>query len=142
MEAPDRPVPFISRVRLKNYKSIANCDVSLGPLTILIGPNGTGKSNFLDALAFLARAVATSPYEAIEERGGLGEILRRVPEPTNSFSVDIEAAVPSGPKPEQWAAGAVSAGAHRRGRRADRAGRRTMGCGWDRTSARRGPGSG
>jgi hypothetical protein len=25
----DRPVPFISRVRLKNYKSIAACDVRL-----------------------------------------------------------------------------------------------------------------
>src|SRR5579862_894804 len=48
--------PFISRVRLKNYKSIADCDVALGPLTILIGPNASGKSNFLDALAFLARA--------------------------------------------------------------------------------------
>jgi AAA15 family ATPase/GTPase len=46
--------PFISRVRLKNYTSIAECDVRLGPLTILIGPNRTGKSNFLDALAFLA----------------------------------------------------------------------------------------
>jgi predicted ATPase len=90
MEGPERPVPFISRVRLKNYKSIASCDVRLGPLTILIGPNGTGKSNFLDALAFLARALRTTPSEAIEERGGLSDILRRVPEHTDSFSMAIE----------------------------------------------------
>jgi AAA15 family ATPase/GTPase len=51
----ERRDPFISRVRLKNYKSIAACDVRLGPFTVLIGPNGSGKSNFLDALAFLAR---------------------------------------------------------------------------------------
>jgi predicted ATPase len=57
-------VPFISRLRLKNYKSIAQCDVRLGPLTILVGPNGSGKSNFLDALEFLCRAVATSPNSA------------------------------------------------------------------------------
>lgn len=63
--AVTRPVPFISRVRLKNYKSIAECDVRLGPLTILVGPNGSGKSNFLDALAFLSRAVATTPAEAV-----------------------------------------------------------------------------
>lgn len=94
MEAPDRPVPFISRVRLNNYKSIAECDVRLGPLTILIGPNGTGKSNFLDALAFLTRAVATTPYEAIEERGGLREVLRRVPEPTDKLQIAIEFSVP------------------------------------------------
>jgi predicted ATPase len=96
MEGPNRPLPFISRVRLKNYKSIAECDVRLGPLTILIGPNGTGKSNFLDALAFLARAVATTPYEAIEERGGLREVLRRVPEPTDKLQIAIEFSVPEG----------------------------------------------
>lgn len=99
-----RPVPFISRVRLRNYKSIAECDVRLGPLTILVGPNGSGKSNFLDALAFLARAVATTPQEAIEERGGLAEILRRVPTPTSSFSLYIEFNLADGPdgRPEQW----------------------------------------
>jgi AAA15 family ATPase/GTPase len=51
----ERPAPFISRVRLKNFKSIAECDVRLGPLTMLIGPNGSGKSNFLQALALLGR---------------------------------------------------------------------------------------
>jgi predicted ATPase len=89
---PDRAgVPFISRVRLKNYKSIAECDVRLGPLTILVGPNGSGKSNFLDALAFLARAVQTTPTEAIEERGGMGEILRRVPDDAQELRIEVEA---------------------------------------------------
>jgi predicted ATPase len=103
---PDAPpVPFISRVRIKNYKSIASCDVRLGPLTILVGPNGSGKSNFLDALAFMARALATTPEEAIDERGGLGEILRRVPHQADSFTLGIEATVPWWPaKPELVAA--------------------------------------
>lgn len=99
----ERPVPFISRVRLKNYKSIAECDVHLGPLTVLIGPNGSGKSNFLQALGLLGRAVNTTPYEAITELGGLAEIVRRAPEPAESFSIDVEATVPWGPKPGQWA---------------------------------------
>jgi predicted ATPase len=91
-----RPVPFISRVRLKNYKSIAECDVSLGPLTILVGPNGSGKSNFLDALAFMGRALATTPQEAVNERGGIGEILRRVPEPADFFGISVDVMVPWG----------------------------------------------
>jgi predicted ATPase len=96
--APVPPgVPFISRVRLKNYKSIAECDVRLDPLTILVGPNGSGKSNFLDALAFLSRSVATTPGEAIEERGGLSEILRRIPKQTDSFSIGIDAGISWGP---------------------------------------------
>jgi predicted ATPase len=86
--------PFISRVRLKNYKSIAECDVRLGRLTILVGPNGSGKSNFLDALDFLSRAITTTPAEALEERGGLGEILRQVPERAHSFSIDVDVALP------------------------------------------------
>jgi predicted ATPase len=97
----DRPVPFISRVRLRNYKSIAECDVELGPLTILVGPNGSGKSNFLDALAFLGRAIATTPYEAINERGGLTEILRRSPRPADSFSIAIEFTVGWGSRPAE-----------------------------------------
>jgi predicted ATPase len=101
----ERREPFISRVRLKNYKSIARCDVRLGPLTVLIGPNGSGKSNFLDALAFLARAVETTPNQAIEERGGLNAILRTVPAPTDTFSVEVEVAVPWAEGPERWAHG-------------------------------------
>jgi len=44
-----RPSPCAHR----GYKSIAFCDVALEALTILVGRNATGKSNFLDALAFL-----------------------------------------------------------------------------------------
>ena len=50
----------ITRVALRNYKSIAACDVSLAPLTVLVGPNGAGKSNFLDALRFTAQALRFS----------------------------------------------------------------------------------
>lgn len=99
------PVPFISRVRLKNYKSIARCDVRLGPLTVLIGPNGAGKSNFLDALRFVADAVGTSPDQAIAVRGGLGGILRRSRTMSDSFSIDLEVTIPWGPSPDQWAKG-------------------------------------
>jgi predicted ATPase len=100
-----KPIPWINRVRLTDYKSIASCDVSLGPLTVLIGPNGTGKSNFLDALSFVSDALTTTPAQAIEARGGLSEILRRVPESTDSFRIDLEVTVPWGASPEQWAHG-------------------------------------
>lgn len=83
--------PFITRLRLENYKSIRSCDVALGPLTILVGPNGSGKSNVLDALAFLAEALAGTPAQAIERRGGLREILHRDPEPAGPMSIEVEA---------------------------------------------------
>jgi hypothetical protein len=35
---------FLNRVALRYYKSIAKCDVTLGPLTYLVGPNGLWQS--------------------------------------------------------------------------------------------------
>ena len=95
-----RPVPFISRVRLKNFKSIAACDVRLSPFTVLVGPNASGKSNFLAGLSFMARAVETSPYQAVVDFGGLERIVRWS---AGSFSVGVEASVPWGTNPDQWA---------------------------------------
>ncbi len=100
-----RSVPWVDRVRVSNYKSIAACDVTLGPLTVLLGPNGAGKSNFFDALAFVAEAVEATPSHAIDERGGLSEVLRRVPEPTDSLSITLDVTVRWGREPEQWARG-------------------------------------
>jgi predicted ATPase len=54
MAGPNR----ISRVILRNYKSIRQCDVSLGSITFLVGPNGAGKSNFVEALRFLCELSA------------------------------------------------------------------------------------
>lgn len=46
----DRGDKFIREVRLKNYKSIATCHLFPGRLNIFVGRNGSGKSNFLDAI--------------------------------------------------------------------------------------------
>jgi AAA ATPase domain len=71
--------PFLRRVRIRGYKSIAFCDVSLQPLTILVGRNGAGKSNFLDALAFLRDVMKVGVGEAvrIKPRGGWPSLVCR-----------------------------------------------------------------
>ena len=87
---------FITRVVLKNYKSIAACDVRLGPLTFLVGRNGSGKSNFLDALRFVADALNTSLDHAIRDRGGINNVCRRSCGHPNHFSIRLEFALPEG----------------------------------------------
>ncbi len=72
-----RDSTFLRRVVLQNYKSIAGCDVQLGPLTFLVGPNGAGKSNFLDALRFVADALRTSLNHALRDRGGINDVRRQ-----------------------------------------------------------------
>lgn len=81
---------FLQRVKLKNYKSIAGCDVRLGPLTFLVGPNGSGKSNFLDALHFIRDALVSSLDNALNERGGLNEVRRRSSGHPNHFGLRLE----------------------------------------------------
>jgi predicted ATPase len=73
------PVPFVRRVRVRNYRSIGDCDVTLGPLTVLLGFNASGKTNFLDALRFVSEAVAHSPTQAAAGRGDLDTLLHRGP---------------------------------------------------------------
>lgn len=87
---PHRPMPFITRVRIENYKSIAHCDVALGRFTVLLGLNAAGKSNFLDALRFVRDALMDGPDEALAKRGGWAEVLRRVPKPTPSCVIGLE----------------------------------------------------
>ncbi len=51
---------MLKRVKIQGYKSLVDMEVYLQPLTVLFGPNGVGKSNFLDALQFLSRITATN----------------------------------------------------------------------------------
>ena len=87
---------FITRVVLKNYKSIAACDVRLQPLTFLVGRNGSGKSNFLDALRFVADALNLDLGHAIRDRGGINDVRRRSRGHPNHFSIRVEFVFPEG----------------------------------------------
>ncbi|RKU34373.1 chromosome segregation protein SMC [Candidatus Poribacteria bacterium] len=87
---------FITRVILKNYKSIATCDVQLGPLMFLVGPNGAGKSNFLDALRFVADALNSSLDHALRDRGGINDVRRRSGGHPNHFSICLHFTLPEG----------------------------------------------
>ncbi|MGK4001754.1 AAA family ATPase [Sorangium sp. So ce1036] len=44
---------MLTSIRLRNFKSFADETVELSPFTLLLGANGSGKSNLLDALRFL-----------------------------------------------------------------------------------------
>ncbi len=81
---------FINRVSLGNYRSIAQCDVELGPLTFLVGANGSGKSNFLDALRLTSDALNRSLDHALRDRGGLEEVRRRSGGHPTHFSIRLD----------------------------------------------------
>jgi len=87
---------FLTRVVLKNYKSIAACNVQLQSLMFLVGPNGSGKSNFLDALRFVADGLRTSLDHALRDRGGINEVRRRSGGHPNHFGMRLEFCLSTG----------------------------------------------
>jgi predicted ATPase len=51
------PVPWISKLRIDNFKSIESADLDLGPLTVLVGANSAGKSSVLQTVVLLSQIV-------------------------------------------------------------------------------------
>jgi energy-coupling factor transporter ATP-binding protein EcfA2 len=49
---------MIANVLIENFKSIKHLELPLGRFNVLIGENGSGKSNLLEALAFMGAASA------------------------------------------------------------------------------------
>lgn len=86
------PAP-IQRVRLRNFRSIRTCDVELSNLNVLVGPNASGKSNFLDALQFTRDALHFRLDEALRMRDGFSEVCRKSAGPPARFSVRIDLAI-------------------------------------------------
>ena len=81
---------LLTRVVLRNYKSIAACDVSPAQLSFLVGPNGSGKSNFLDALRFVADSLRFSLDHALRDRGGINDVRRRSGGRPTHFGIRVE----------------------------------------------------
>lgn len=61
---------MIDSIQIQNFKSIVDLKLDLGTFNVLIGENGCGKSNILEALAFGAAASADKlDYEFLGSRG-------------------------------------------------------------------------
>ncbi|MFA0784430.1 AAA family ATPase [Fervidibacter sacchari] len=81
---------MIRRVFVDGYKSLRNVELELRPLTVIVGPNASGKSNLFDALKLLSRIVTSrsiqeafadhrgDPLEAFDcSEGGIAGLLEK-----------------------------------------------------------------
>lgn len=68
---------FLSALKVQHYKSLDNVAVDFAPdVTVIVGPNGVGKSNFVDVLRFLHDAVTDDLEHAVTKREGIGRLLQ------------------------------------------------------------------
>ena len=86
--------PFIRKITIRNYKSIAVCELELPGLAFLIGSNGSGKSNLLDCFRFVSDSLKSSLDHALRDRGTIKEVRRRSGEHPNHFSLRLDFNLP------------------------------------------------
>jgi len=70
---------MIKRIQIRNFKSLRDVDVEMGRTNVLVGPNMSGKSNFIDAFKFLIDLLIPGPGvhgvpNAVMKRNGFQEV--------------------------------------------------------------------
>jgi predicted ATPase len=65
-----------SHLKLENWRNFARADTDLGNRVFLVGPNASGKSNYLDIFRFLRdiTSIGGGLQEAIRSRGGVSHL--------------------------------------------------------------------
>ena len=98
-------MPAIESIAIKGFKSIRNVKVPLRNINVLIGANGSGKSNFLEVFSFLQTIHSGRLSEKLEDEalrqyaaraGGAGRLLHFGPRNTGSVDLQINFRDPRG----------------------------------------------
>ncbi|WP_214107792.1 AAA family ATPase [Acrocarpospora catenulata] len=82
----------VRSIGVEGYTSIRKADVQLGDVTVLIGANGAGKSNFIAAVELLGRIVDRELGLEVGLRGGAQSLLHAGAKGTSSIVLQIQAA--------------------------------------------------
>lgn len=67
----------VKRLILKRFRSVPSETVDLANPTFLVGRNGSGKSNLVDAFDFLAEAAVSPLHAVFDRRGGISKVRNR-----------------------------------------------------------------
>jgi len=71
---------MLEQLRLENFKSFKKAQIDLGQITVLIGPNGTGKSSWLQAMMLMRQSSGHSTLRTQGKYlnlGGYKDLLHR-----------------------------------------------------------------
>ena len=83
----------IHKLRIGNFKSIDALEIKgLSPFSVFAGANGSGKSNFFDALDFVSLFVRNGIESALREHGGFANIkpAKRYGSNSRKFTFELE----------------------------------------------------
>ena len=80
----------LTKVRIRNYRALADIELGAGPINVIFGPNGAGKSTLLDTLYFFRDCAIRGVEVASSERShGIG-ILWDGAEDNDGILIELE----------------------------------------------------
>ena len=68
-------MPAVDNIRIRGFKSIRDLEVELRPVNVLVGANGSGKSNFIGAFPFLREIRSGRLQSYVTQAGGADRVL-------------------------------------------------------------------
>jgi predicted ATPase len=77
------------RIEVRGFKSIDHLRLDLRPLSVLVGSNGAGKSNLIQALGLVAEIMKGQLQVAVGKAGGASRLLRHGPKVTPSMTLSF-----------------------------------------------------
>lgn len=91
---------MLTTLSINNYRSILKLTLPLGPLNVIVGANGSGKSNLYRALRLLAVTAQGSVVNSLATEGGLSSTLWAGPEKPSNRMRDGTVPVQGTPRQE------------------------------------------
>ena len=82
----------LQRVKATNFLSLEEIEVELGGLNVLVGPNGSGKTNFLNIFSFIGAIADSDLMPAINRFGGV-EGISFQNSPSNTITISISGTI-------------------------------------------------
>lgn len=80
---------YVENIKVQNFKSFKNVNVSLNNFNVLIGANASGKSNFTEIFNFLKHLATSGLDDAISLQGGLEYLQNFNKDPDQNLAFEI-----------------------------------------------------
>lgn len=77
----------LDRISIKGFKSIRSAELEIRPINVLIGANGSGKSNLLEAMTFLQAIRAGNLQGYVGRAGGADRLLHFGAKTTDEIAI-------------------------------------------------------
>lgn len=79
----------LTRIKIKGFKSIESADIDLNMVNVLIGSNGSGKTNFISVLSLLQALITGDLQSYVTQKGGPNALLFWGRKQTERMSIEF-----------------------------------------------------